>query len=179
MNHELETLSPTGARRRERMLADLKDQMCALHARRRTRRRIAAAGSMILVVGVIVSSAWFASRNRAIQGTNPVVSGKHIGAPNPAESPPAPIVELVRTDPGIVDRWRAQPVSQCVMVSDDELLESLAAANKQTGLIRSRGHTWLTNDVATEATPPPSNSSSSGMQSTSVAHNHVQSSPRG
>ena len=179
MNHEIEQLSPAGMQRRDQMLADLKGHMRTLHHRRRVRRSVVVAGSMALFFGSILTSVWLLSKDRAAPPVNQIADGSHGEKQNAVASLPAVIVEMVQTDPGIVVRWRAQPAPQWVLASDDELLESLAAANKQTGLIRSGSRVWLTNDVTTETTPPASDSSSGGIPSPSVARAKSKPSPRG
>lgn len=184
MNNDREQLSPAGTQRREQMLAELTGQMRTIHHRRRTRRSLVLAGCVVITGASIVGAIWLVSVDHRARAVEQLVNGTDVSKPLVVEqeSQEIVVVRMIQTDPTIVERWRAHPTQQCVMVDDDELLDDLAAADKHAGLIRSQGRVWLTQDVATPtpgANAPAIDSSSSAIQSSRVARAMSRSAPRG
>jgi hypothetical protein len=149
MTHEPEgTLSAAGERRRDAMLGTLVDEMKALHRRRRARRRIAGAATLaVLAIGLTVTFTVLPTAGPPAEPPTVIVE-----APAPGDIAPAVAatgITVVRTDPDILDRYRAAPVdrSGIIPLDDDALLVVLASMDRPAGLIRRGDHTWLTTEV--------------------------------
>ena len=156
MNMEL---SAKGAERRNRMLVQLQSEMQRVHRVRRFRRR--AAGIAAPVLGVILALImWQFTQQPPAQSPNEIAAkpagiGPFETTPPPSPAAPVQIVR-VQTDPNIVDRYRAVSTPRAETLDDDALLIALAEINRPTGLIRSEGRTWLTEDVVDDPPPPGS-----------------------
>ena len=143
------TLSAAGERRREEMLRLLSGAVVA-RRRRRTTARVAAAAA----IGVATAFAAF----RALDG------------PEPAETTPSPVVraedrpalpvlahvrvDRVETDPRVLDATLVATESGIAARSsldDAALLEILAAAGHETGLVRFGDRVMLTEPAGEES----------------------------
>lgn len=151
-------LTVAGRARREAMLRTLTHAMRERHAARRRRRRAAAAGGGLLLFALA------AVAGRGVLREPATVPGRLVEVPAPMvpERPPARpessaprvacVIEVVKTDPTIVDRYRA-PQPQRVRVQwidDDALLAELRGLDRPTGLVRVNGRAFLTEVVVDE-----------------------------
>lgn len=159
-----EALSRAGEMRREAMLDDLLDVMARTQRARRTRRRTIAATATICVSVLAVwvvgpfsgvdsnervspiadnglgrdpTTTKFAPAPHAI-GTNLAGDPGHLQR---RVAPPAPVnravvIRTVRTDPSIVERYRATSVDRAVRLDDEALIDTLASIHRPAGLIR-------------------------------------------
>jgi len=143
-------LTATGRVRREAMLGELLVQMQRLHRRRRSQRTAAASACM---VAMLIGLSLLAMPARRPSADTPILAD----APTPASKIS---IEIVRTDPSILDRFAARPTSRAVLLDDEALLDELAAMGRPTGLIRVGDRVWLTADVVDarpdRARPPES-----------------------
>jgi len=144
------SLSDAGRVRREAMLGEIVAQMQRLHRRRRVRRTAAASACMVvLLIGLSLL---------AMPARGPAPDSRMVvEKPEPA---PGVSIEIVRTDPSVLQRFAARPTSRTVLLDDEALLDELAAMDRPAGLIRSGGRVWLTADVVDarldRARPPES-----------------------
>ncbi len=129
-------LSPAGRRRRDTMLGDLLRTMGAVHRRRRRRRRARATGALI-ALAVALTAAVPAFRLPRVPG------------PPPRAAAPRVTVEFVVSDPTILDRCAIPPsmARRTTILDDEALVTALAAIDRPSGLVRTGGRVWLTNDV--------------------------------
>jgi len=148
-----ESLSSAGVARRVAMLEVLKREVSRRKARRAFIRRGVLAAS--LSVGILVLAGRFAPR--------PPDSGGLVEAPLPA--PPRAVTppplehrlksvrfEVVRVKPDLTERWRVRAKPRVVkLLTDDDLLRELAAADVPSGLIRVPDGYILTADVTRPA----------------------------
>ena len=136
-------LSPAGEQRREAMLEELTATMRIVHHRRRRRRQLMLAAVVFIAAGVSAKVALPPSP----------------GAPRPdggqllVENNQAPRTIIFRTEPGIIERYRAKPASRVRILDDDDLVAQLAALGRPAGLVRQEGRVWLTGAV-TDAQRP-------------------------
>ena len=142
--HDQSPLSDAGRARREAMLGELITQMQRLHRRRRVERTAAASACLVaLLIGLSLL---------AMPARGPAT---HL--PRVAETPkPAAdaSIEIVRTDPSVLQRFAARTTSRAILLDDEALLDELAAMGRPAGLIRSGDRVWLTADVIDQ---PPAN----------------------
>ena len=129
------------ASRKSAMLGELLDDMERVHRRRRAMRRVRSAGGALVILLALVVLLLPEPATRIepgdSDGTNRIV----------AEAAPRSTVEIIRTDPGVLDRYAARPATRVRIIDDDELLAELAAMNRPAGLIRMGGEVRLTADV--------------------------------
>ena len=140
------TLSPAGAARRDRMLESLLKEVQVVR-RSRVRRRRAAAALVLVLVG---AAAVLAIEGVARTAVRPPAGGATVERTTPpAPPPPAPTlrIELVGTDPDILDRWRAEPAFTAEPMDDAELLEVLRREGLTCGIVRVAGKASLTCDL--------------------------------
>jgi len=143
-------LSDAGERRRAEMLRLLSGAVVA-RRRRRTATRLAAAA----VVGVAAAFAAF----RALRGPDPLDVSPSSVARTSGEPPPLPVlaharVESVPTDPRVLDTTLVATdagIAARASVDDAALLEILAAAGRETGLVRFGDRVFLTEPADDEA----------------------------
>ena len=146
------TLSPQGAARRDAMRSQLSGELTRIIHRRRARRRAACTAALLLAIG---GSIWLMSpAGQQPQPSQPV-----------AQTPIAPPADHIRVhffadNPGLTHVARLDvrvPVST-VSISDEELLEALAAIGRPTGLARIGDKavttTAVTDDEQTPAEEP-------------------------
>lgn len=118
-------LSPDGEARKEAMLTQLVGQMNQIHSSRQVRRRVLHTLTLIIVCAITV---WFV----ALQYLSPLPIDIAKGPTGPGtyiEQPNAPLIKTI---------------------NDDELIALLAEMDRPTGIIRSEGRIWLTNEVTDE-----------------------------
>lgn len=150
-------LSQSGIERREQMLNELLGEMKSVHRRRRIRRHVTVA-SLALIVFAATTAVWLSidQRSRVVAPSphdSPIAGNRSTNdnadeGTSPSVSPPSSmIVELVQTEPHIVDRYRVVAKPHVEILDDASLLRELAQLNRPAGLIRSEGRTWLTADV--------------------------------
>jgi hypothetical protein len=134
-------LSAQGQARREQIL-----QLAIREAgaRRRQRRTVVAGAALLLAAligGMILTIHPFHS-------PRPIAHQPMMPMPIPAPAPttaaapnrPAVIVERIETDPTLLDRLSIKPQPpQWTTISDEELLDTLAAAHQRAGLAEING----------------------------------------
>ncbi|MBI4602514.1 MAG: hypothetical protein HY721_11195 [Planctomycetes bacterium] len=145
-----EGLSDAGRARKEAMLRQLKAAVVARRRRRRAARWAAAMAIPAALLGTVVLVR--GRPDRESPSTPPLV--REDPAPAPARLDNLRF-EVVRDDPMILERWRAEPraADPAVFVSDDELLDLLAAARRPTGLVRVGEGAFLSDDLDRRGTP--------------------------
>jgi hypothetical protein len=131
------SLSETGRARREAMLGELVGQMQRLHHRRRVQRTASASACMVvLLIGLSLL---------AMPARRPATHLPRVAqTPKPAADAS---IEIIRTDPSILERFAARPTSRAILLDDEALLDELVAMGRPAGLIRSGDRVWLTADV--------------------------------
>lgn len=129
------SLSPDGEDRRWQILG-----MALAEARVRRRRRVAArAIPVLLLLALLV---WQLPRTKPPRIQTVVV--KPVEAHSSVTARPAIVVTLIRTDPHIVERLAIPPQPlHVVVISDTELLNDLAMANRPAGLVYVNGKAML------------------------------------
>ena len=137
-------LSPAGEARRDAMLGELIGTMRRVHRRRRTRRAALATACMIALSGSLTAL--------VLLSQSPPQQGERL-----VEGPrPSAVFAMVSTDPGVLQRYGARPTSAVQLIDDDALLAELTAIDRPTGLVRSGGRVWLTENVVdSDAEDPP------------------------
>jgi hypothetical protein len=142
-----EGLTPAGAARRDAMLDELTGYMNRVHRSRRIRRRGVAAALLFAVAAAV---AYLALPGQPTPVHQPITSNP-LHSPVESSAPPVRIA-VVRTDPDIVNKYRASAPETSVVrierLDDDELLRRLDAMGRSAGLVRMGGKAWLTADVA-------------------------------
>lgn len=135
------TLSPTGAARRDAM-KDALTGAVVTRRRRRTAARFGAAAMLLLAIGGAV---WhFGGAHGHDGGTEgpsddrtPVAQTDRREPTQRTANQHAPRIVIVRDDDAVVARLKPSPSpSRATMVSDEEMLDLLAGADRPTGLIR-------------------------------------------
>ena len=151
-------LSEAGAARRDQMLHDLIGEMKVVRRQRRLRRNVAIASVPMIVIGVGLM-VWLIGGGNSKRPTNDQPSqivvndgsqndgSRDLPAPQPAQAHRSMVVEFVKTDSQIAERYRAAALPRVVMLDDAALLDALVQLDRPAGLIRSEGRTWLTADV--------------------------------
>jgi hypothetical protein len=133
--------SPEFALRRAEIL-----RLALGEASRRKRKRTAARAVGGVIITALAMVFWMDRSNSKSPVHRPeeIVSNLH-----PASEPSAPTasiatIEFIQNDPTLIDRLAipAQPPTWR-FISDDELLQELAAAGQPTGLIRMNDQTFL------------------------------------
>jgi hypothetical protein len=147
-------LSTSGQTRRDAMLAELQDNMSRLHAACHVRRRAASLAVPIIVLGGLVWLCWperapsapLATHSRPSVLPKAALNESVGGQPQRAFH-----VARVHTDLHAVDRLRANAVTTAARLSDGDLIGTLAAIDRPTGLVRSGDRIWLTRVVTDES----------------------------
>lgn len=145
-----EKLSPLGESRREAMLSELTAAMRRTHHARRLRRRSVGAAVCALAA---LAVARLSLISNPTPGRPPIEADRQGSAPSGLASaersrkaPPC-VVEHVRTDPAILDRFAARPTNMPTFLDDRTLITALARIDRPVGLIRSGNHVRLTAPV--------------------------------
>ncbi len=143
-------LSPEGRARLERMKADLAPEVTRSAGRRRARRRVFQGGAAALaLVGALSLALLVQGRPRGPNGGESATVAH--GEEAPAANEPASVLDfaIVETDrtasQGLIIREVVDPAPY--VMDDQELLRTLAAMGRPTGLVRTEGRVWLTEDV--------------------------------
>lgn len=132
-----EPLSPTGALRRDEILAIAQR---AARTRRLKRNFMRTAASVACVFAVVLIL------HRPLSPSMNIPSRPMAQLPT-SESKSTIVIERIETDPTIADRLSVLPrATQWQQIGDDELLQSLAKAGQPAGLIRVDGNTILLTD---------------------------------
>lgn len=159
-------LSSAGEARREEILGRLESAQ-AWRRRRRHAARAAAISAPILVLAIVVAQLrpHSAPTPGPIADSNPagpwsVPSTLEMTEQTLAAAPrSAARIEMVATDPGILDRLalKTAAVPAETYIGDDELMALMAEAGEPTGLIRARGRVILSADLgrSREVQPGP------------------------
>jgi hypothetical protein len=155
MNH----LSEQGAARRDAILHDLIGTMQIIHRRRRIRRRAVLTGLPLLLVGLAIAWIRLAPATVGRSTSSPSIAQTDRTAPADTPEPARTanvlaIMEFVQTDPEIVARMSVPPGSAAEILSDQQLVASLAAMDRPAGLIRNAGRAWLTRSVVDSPDAP-------------------------
>jgi hypothetical protein len=140
-----EQLSPQGIARREEILRITQGYARGRRIRRRAARTIA--GSCVAIVAFAI---WVGINHP--QRDEPTVSQKF---PSPSSSPTsAPqysSIDEIQTDPEIANRLALKPGSpKWTVISDDELLATLAQTGQPAGLITTGDETVLVSQQSPE-----------------------------
>ena len=155
-DEEMIALSSVGESRRDQMLTELTHAMRGVHRRRRNVRRIALA-STVPIVAILAWLGWNVMQPTATNAPQYVQN-----SPLPIEQPPSPppsiaadtqrlaTIDVVSTNAAVASQFIITTKANATL-SDEELLATLASMNKPTGLIRSNGRVWLTDDVVDKA----------------------------
>ncbi len=135
-------LSRGGLTRRDEMLHDLVGVMERTHRARRMRRRVLAAGGslcvLVLLIALAIPGGTESPDTRLVvesEASDPVPASVTTVVPQRA----VVITSIVTTDPSVLDRYRANPSSFVVRMTDKTLLETLASIHRPAGLIRFGG----------------------------------------
>ena len=152
-DQQRESLTESGQTRRDTMLGDLTTAMRKHHRAKRARR---SAFASLCLLGLIAGLA-FLQWPRAQAPTDEIIV---------IDDQPAPVViiQYVRTDPNILDRYSVRPTSRVTYLDDEALLAELVAIGRPAGLIRMGDSVRLTVDVTNplpKETGPPDQDPSS------------------
>src|SRR5438477_10113167 len=128
-----EPFSPEGLARREQILSLTKR---AARSRSRKRRALPVITTLLLLITSLVVFLNRPSREN-LDST--------FSRPNNAAD--QIVIERIPTDPTITDRLSVLPSPKWQVVSDDELLQSLANAGQPAGLVQMDGKTVLLTDT--------------------------------
>lgn len=144
--HEPVQLSPEGEARRDAMLPGLQTRVVRTARARRTRSRVVAGAALFAIasLGVLILPVRPPSKVATDDPRPPVESTRGV-------------IEVVRTDPGVLERLAATPESHGSVVErigDDELMFALAAIGRPTGIVRTQGRVWLTAAVTDQELEP-------------------------
>ncbi len=175
-----EQLSSAGCARREAMLDDLRAEVVTRGAqRRRARARNRAIGVSSLGLVIIAAAVVALTVRTPAPGPGaPINEPRAHNDPLPTDeaAPPRPThqrsqvlilqlvidpdrtpIRIVQVEPGVARRFstatraRSGALPQILYLNDAELLTTLAAAGRPTGLVRSEGRVWLTASVTDAA----------------------------
>jgi len=136
MIDDFEPLSPEGLRRREEIL------LLAKHDVRRRRRRVLVVRGACAVIGVIATGLWLHHPLSIPRENRPQIAVRH----QPTTQPPTSAVQIVfiETDPAAVSRlFIRDEKPKWQRLGDDALLQSLADAGTQAGLVSVNGREML------------------------------------
>ena len=141
-------LSAAGEARRGVMLDELVGAMERVHRTRRTRRRTIAAGTPIMV-GMLL---WLLLPALSQSPDTPQFANPPTPEVTPLVAPPSgtprpPLTAIVRTDPDILERYRAQPVACIERINDRMLIDTLVSIQRPAGLIYYGNRVMLTTPV--------------------------------
>jgi hypothetical protein len=152
---EIRRLSDTGRERRDRMLDELLGEVQRVHRGRRVRRRAAIIAIPAILIAVTIAWQWLPLSHVGEADSNPVarVPPENPGSrSDPAIVPPSvAVVSVVRTSENVLDRYRASSRPHAHALTDDELLETLAALDRPTGIVRAGERVWLTRPVSDDS----------------------------
>jgi hypothetical protein len=138
---QTDQLSPQGQARSEAMLHELVGFMHT-NRRRRTERKTLIAGVLFIALTSAIALTALTTVN-TLNMPRPLLPNDRSSVLSHASNQ----FEIVPTSPGIADRYRANVIARVERLDDRSLLNVLAQLNRPTGLIRSEGRTWLTQDV--------------------------------
>jgi hypothetical protein len=137
-----DSLSRSGAARRDEILRLAKQ---TARARREKRRRAAlvAANSAFVVIAII--SAMLIRQFPGPTLRERVNSVAIAPRPAPPVAAPRSVVQIIRieTDPTLLDRLSVHPTPRWQSLTDDELIQAFAEAGQQVGIIHADGQTIL------------------------------------
>jgi len=137
-------LSESGQRRRDAMLEDLIGVMHDHHERRRTRRNVitfSAVATLVLGTVYLVASA------SSVSPASPAQLAQ-LDSTHEVEAVPSMVrIARVETEPGIADRYRAEPTNTVLLIDDTELLETLQLVDRPAGLVRMGDEVFVTASV--------------------------------
>ncbi|MCK4872116.1 MAG: hypothetical protein KAS72_05280 [Phycisphaerales bacterium] len=155
MNNTLDEnqLTPAGQRRRNAMLDGLMDDMRSVHRVRRARRCATAVSLAAVCCFAVIAVA----TRTTTTPTTPTTSGPiATDTPDPTPSMTRD-ARIVRTNPSIMERYavRNHRLTSITVehLSDEALLDALAAMGRPAGIIRMEGKTTLSADVTDDAFP--------------------------
>ena len=147
-------LSTSGVARREAMLAELQGGMSRLHRARNARRRAACLAVPAVLLAGLIWLRWPLQRppNAPVAARSNPSERPEVAPVEPVGSEGFPAIRIVRvfTDSSATDRFRANVGSRASRISDEDLLDTLAAIDRPAGLVRSGDRVWLTRAVADE-----------------------------
>ncbi len=158
IEHNEQPLTQAGRARRDAMLDELIPKMRCIHQARSARRTVIAsigAATVILCLSVL-------NPPRHYQIAKSIVPDGRLYSAQTDE-----IVQIVRSNPAVMERFVVDAPSQVEFIDDVSLLETLAAIDRPSGLVRSGGRSWLTANVTDpirakqEASEPPASAPSS------------------
>lgn len=137
------------AHRRQAMLGELIDAMQDLHARRRRRKRLGATLAMVAILGAVL----VLMLPRSVPPSTSIVAGPNnesdsIVVPAADERSLRSTIVVVSTDDEILKRYAATTsLRMTEFVNDEQLLATLEAIDRPTGLVRTTQAIWLTSAV--------------------------------
>lgn len=161
---EHEQLSEQGLARREALLSTLQERVVVEGRRRRRRRaagRIAVGGvglaAIAIVVGILMNQPSGSRSAGPRIASGPVESpgvpssegGRDFADADADVAADGPLIARVETDASVVDRFRVDRRARVseFAISDEALLDSLAAMGRPAGMVKSEGRVWLTASV--------------------------------
>ncbi len=138
------TLSERGRLRRNAMLSVLQSAVVQEGRRRRVRRfavRGATTAAVFAAAGVFLINSWVTPTT-----PNEIPEDRRLE-----------FISIVQVPPGVLERYivSTDVDSADYIIDDDDLVATLSAIGRPTGLIRSEGKTWLTESVTDAALAPP------------------------
>lgn len=139
-------LSQSGLARRQRMHDELIEAMTKLHRRRHVRRRTLVAA--VLLLPLLFGALVLVKPSAAPPALPTIVEGEpRLPHPQPGDARPS-LVQVVHTDPSVIDRYAYSASDSTVTwIDDQQLLQELAALGRPAGIVRMNGRAWLTMDV--------------------------------
>jgi len=146
----MDSLSPMGVARREAMLSDLRAYMRALKRRRRVRRSVGTTAVLFVVAAALVTGVRGLQHERYPSVTPGMVATKDArknGAYPATSSRDDVQILYVQTDSSVIDRLAAKPAHTVHLISDRELLVTLASLDRPAALVRDSGRAYLTRPV--------------------------------
>jgi len=148
--HERMELSSEGRERRDAILRDVSARLPGIASARRRRRRSVAGGAAVALLLVVGGAVVLTMQQRP--ANQPTLTPPNVAAPEapPVNETPSIDFQIVRTndeiDPTMIVRTDPEAINAMV-VSDEELLRTLAEMGRPAGLIRMNGQVRLTRDV--------------------------------
>ena len=130
-----ETLSEVGQDRREHIL-----RVTIRASRARRWRRNALRGAVMVFLLAMVAAPFL--HRSALRDSSVTMQRESRDLSNPSLIP----IEQIPTDPTIADRLSIRPDPHWQQISDDDLLQTLAAAGTPGGLVHVDGQTILVTD---------------------------------
>ena len=127
-----EPLSEVGQARREAMLDELVAVLNQTHRARRLRRRVLGTGVVVCLVLLLMRIGWPGAGGlddgRLLVDRTP--DERRVVMPTEAPRRSGCVIVLVKTDPTVVDRYRARTTGLAVRMDDRMLLNALASINR-------------------------------------------------